>query len=271
MSTGMIEHKTLADDPSQTYYLYVPDGGGIGAKLFVSVHGISRNAEEHAALFAPFAEQYGVVMVVPLFDSSRFPDYNCLGREGQGQRSDYALERIVADAGRLTGANTDAIYLFGYSAGGQFAHRFVMAWPERIKRCVIGAAGWYTFPDPVLAYPQGIGAFPDLPGVHPVPERFLQVPTCIVVGELDTERTASLNQEPEIDAQQGLNRIERGERWARAMRTAAEARGIANEYRFATLPGSTHNFAKCMKLGRMGERVFEYLFEADRRCRITCE
>lgn len=257
----MIEYKTLADDPSLGYYLYVPAGGGSGSRLFVSVHGLSRNAEEHAALFAPFAERHGVVMVVPLFESGRFPDYNCLGREGQGARSDYALERIIDEAGSLTGTNTETIYLFGYSAGGQFAHRFVMAYPERVGRCVIGAAGWYTFPDPALAYPQGIGTFPDLPGVHPVPERFLQVPTHVVVGALDTQRTASLNQEPDIDARQGLHRVERGERWAQAMREAATAHGIVNEYRFLTLPDSTHSFAKCMKLGRMGERVFEFLFE----------
>ena len=56
----------LAGDAEQQYFLYVPPQGGAGAPVFVTVHGVSRNAEEHARRFKRLAKQYGVVLVAPV-------------------------------------------------------------------------------------------------------------------------------------------------------------------------------------------------------------
>jgi hypothetical protein len=42
------------------------------------------------------------------------------------------------------------------------------------------------------------------------PEKFLSVPACVFVGDGDVLRDNDLNQDPEVDAQQGMNRFERG-------------------------------------------------------------
>ncbi len=85
---GRVEERTLGGDPAQIYFLYVPSGVGEGAPLFVSMHGASRRAAEHATLLAPFAEQAGAVLVAPLFPRGRFPDYHsfseCVTRGGLG-------------------------------------------------------------------------------------------------------------------------------------------------------------------------------------------
>jgi poly(3-hydroxybutyrate) depolymerase len=258
---GQLLERTVEGHWGLNYYVYVPTAGGTQAKLFITVHGISRNAKEHAELLAPWAEQYGVVLVSPLFSAEEYPDYICMGREGLGLRSDHALEAVVAEVGNMTGASTESLYLFGYSGGGQFAHRFMMAYPERVERLVVGAAGWYTFPDGGLPYPQGIIPDGSLPGVVMEPERFLSVPVSVIVGASDTERTSSLNQEPAIDAQQGTNRVERGRTWLEAMRGSALACGLNTEYRFGTLPGVGHSFAQCMGRGQMGRQIFRFLFE----------
>ncbi|WP_282937323.1 alpha/beta fold hydrolase [Paenibacillus sp. RC67] len=260
MIQGELMERTLKTDPLLSYYLYVPKGIESGAPIFITVHGISRNAAEHANRLAPFAEQYGVVLVAPMYDKSRFPDYNCLGREGQGERSDRALDRILEEVGALTEAATDKVYLFGYSGGGQFAHRYALAYPERVECLVVGAAGWYTFPDHSFEYPQGIGSFPGLEDVEMDPDRFLNIPTCVLVGEADTERGTSLNQDAAVDAQQGLNRVERGLSWLTAIRAAAHQRGLDTRYHYETLPQSTHSFARCMTKGGLGHRVFEFMF-----------
>ena len=72
---GQVVQRSLQGDPTQRYFTYVPQKGGQGARLIVSVHGISRNAEENAVGFARRAERYGVVLVAPLFPAERFPDY----------------------------------------------------------------------------------------------------------------------------------------------------------------------------------------------------
>lgn len=257
---GVVSKRILGDATRQPYFLYVPQRGGANAPVFVTVHGISRNAREHAERFASFAERYGVVLIAPYFSKDRFPDYQRLGRKGKGERADLALDRIVDEVGRLTGAQAGKLFLFGYSGGAQFVHRYTLAHPERVAKVVLGAPGWYTFPDPTVKYPKGIAQAKSLPGVAFDPSGFLAIPTCVLVGERDVRQDVALNKSPKIEQQQGATRLERGEHWIAAMTRAAEAQGLKTSYTFHTLPRSRHSFTQSMRRGRMGEMVFDCLF-----------
>ena len=258
--TGQVLHMTLRSNPDQQYLLYLPTTGPKDAPIFVTVHGISRNVEEHATRFAPYAERYRVVLVAPYFPKKNFPDYQRLGRVGQGDRADQVLQKIVTEVGELTGARSDKLYLFGYSGGAQFVHRYMLAFPERVAKLVVGAAGWYTFPDPHLSYPKGIKPSPQLPGDAFVADEFLQVPACVVVGKQDVNREANLDQAPGIDRHQGYTRVERGRNWIAAMQKAAREKGYATPYVFRTVPRTAHSFTQSMRRGKMGDMVFECLF-----------
>ncbi len=259
-AAGVVLKRILGDATRQRYFLYVPQRGGANAPVFVTVHGISRNAREHAERFASFAERYGVVLIAPYFSKDRFPDYQRLGRMGKGERADLALDRIVDEVGRLTGAQTGKLFLFGYSGGAQFVHRYTLAHPERVAKVVLGAPGWYTFPDPSVKYPKGIAQAKSLPDVAFDPTDFLTIPTCVLVGERDMRQDVALNKSPKIARQQGVTRLERGEHWIAAMTRAAEAQGLKTSYTFHTLPRSRHSFTQSMRRGKMGEMVFDCLF-----------
>ncbi|MCB1777775.1 MAG: alpha/beta hydrolase [Candidatus Competibacteraceae bacterium] len=257
---GVVQH-WLKTDPAQTYYLYVPPGISGNAPVLVVVHGVSRNAEEQARRFRRLARQYGVVLVAPLFPTDRFADYQRLGLTGQGERSDQALQAIVAEARQQTGV-TGRLYLFGYSGGGQFVHRYAMAHPEQVAAVAIGAAGWYTFIDPQLRFPRGL-KISRRTGVRFRPKRFLRIPMAVFVGEHDIRRgkdRPELRQTGRVDAQQGLTRLERGNRWIDAMRAAARDRGLDTPYHYEVLPHAAHSFATSMKRGKLGVRVFDFLF-----------
>ena len=263
-STGAIPRqqivrRSLRSNPSQEYLLYLPRSSSVGAPVFVTAHGISRNVEEHAALFAPFAEQHGVVLVAPAFTEQGNDDYQRLGRAGRGSRSDVALEDILDEVQRLTGAATGKFCLFGYSGGAQFAHRFTLAHPDRIERAIIGAAGWYLFPDSGTPYPYGLGASAELPDLRFDPDRFLRVPILVVVGGADTG-SKNLRQGADLDRQQGTTRVERAERWAQAMRREAQARGLEPRVSCVQVPGIGHSFGQLMREGGLGERVFGFMF-----------
>jgi pimeloyl-ACP methyl ester carboxylesterase len=154
------------------------------------------------------------------------------------------------------------LYLFGYSGGGQFVHRYTLAHPERVAAVAIGAAGWYTFPDESQDYPWGIRETAALPGARFDPESFLRVPACVLVGENDTRRDRELNQSHRLDRQQGQTRLERGRRWVDAMRAAARARGLDTAYRFEVLPDSAHSFTRSDRHGKITARAFRCLFSA---------
>lgn len=263
LQTGVVIDRTVDQDHEQHYFLYIPRQGGAGARVFISVHGISGNAREHADRFAPFAERYGVVLIAPFFPRKRFSDYQCLTRcspKTTNRRADHALQRIVAEVENLTGAKTGRLYLFGYSGGGQFVHRYAMVYPSQVVRYVVGAAGWYTFPDPTVKYPRGIKARVDLPDIQFDPRRFLAVPATVLVGEWDVHAGTALNTSPRIKRQQGATRLERGKRWVQAMTEAARRCHMEPRFEFQTLPKSGHSFRRSMTRGNMGAVVFARLF-----------
>lgn len=247
------------------YYLHRPAGDVEGAPVIVAVHGISRNAREQARAFGSHAARQGFVTVAPHFSPTRFPAYQRLGRCRHGPRAapDLALAGILDHVRASTGADTSRVFLFGFSGGAQFAHRFALCSPGRVKAMVLGSAGWYTFPDTSEPFPRGIGRAPlaqgwDLAGM-------LRVPTLVVVGDRDTHRDGAFNTSPRLDTQQGRNRIERGARWAAAMQQAADRAGLGPRFSFATLPGCGHSFAQCAAEGGLVPAALEFFLTATRR------
>jgi pimeloyl-ACP methyl ester carboxylesterase len=228
--------------------------------MFVAVHGISRNAPAQANLFATYAEAAGAVLVAPTFAADRFPDYQRLGRARRGARADEVLHSIVEEAAWLTGAASAQIYLFGYSGGAQFAHRYTMAYPDRVARAVAASAGWYTFPTPKRRFPYGLRPTTDLPGVRLDPERFLRVPIAVLVGE-DDGTDENLRHTARLDAEQGATRVERARNWVAAMHEAAATYHVPAQVTFEQVAGNDHSFELFMTRGRLGDRVFETLFD----------
>lgn len=260
IASGQVLDRTLANGSKARYFLYVPPSVSPHPPLFVTVHGISRNAREHAKLFASFADQYGVVVLAPLFPAQTFEDYQRLGRREDAEHAGQVLEAMVDEVGKLTGAKTERFFLFGYSGGGQFAHRYAMAHPERVAAYAVGAAGWYTFPDLQLPYPLGLKPSKSWPTMEMVPKRFLAIPATVLVGERDTRLDAALRKTRKVNGQQGESRMERGLRWVAAMRQAAQDQGLTGSFDFVALPKCGHSFRHCMQRGNMGGFVFERLF-----------
>jgi poly(3-hydroxybutyrate) depolymerase len=257
---GRILHRVLPTDARQQYLLYVPTRIARGAPILVTVHGISRNVEEHASLFAPYAEEHGVVLVAPFFTGHRNVGYQRLSQGRFGQRADLALNAIVHEVAAATGADGRRFRLFGFSGGAQFAHRYVLAHPERVISAAIGAAGWYTFPDERTPYPYGLGRSAERSDLRLDPARFLHVPIAVFVGEEDTAGGESLRRNTLVDRQQGTTRLERARRWVDAMNQAARSRGLPSPASCQEVPGIEHSFRQFMQQGGLGDRVFAALF-----------
>ena len=267
-NSGQMLVRYLAKDPRQQYFLYVPELVRPGAKVMVVVHGISRNAREQVQHFSCLAKERGVFVVGPSFPRDRFPDYQRLGLHGRGERSDLTVRKILAEVARLTGADVRRIYLFGYSGGGQFVHRYAMAYPQGVAAAAIGAAGWYTFPDFSARYPRGLKLSAEAPVVSFQEKEFLKIPMAVFVGERDFRRGTELKRSRAVDRQQGLTRIERGYRWIKAMEASARNHGLSTRYEFKVLSRTGHSFVDGMRRGGMGEKVFDFLFGTSRQWEI---
>ena len=230
-------------------FAYVPERARDGAPLLVAIHGISRDAHEQARAFESLAEACGWVLLAPEFGEKRHADYQRLGRTGRGPRADHALESLIEHCGERFSLTFGPRYLFGYSAGGQFVHRYVMAHPERVDAAVVGAPGWFTFPDPKRAYPYGLRVGHELPGVRMSPREFLRTPVLLLVGSRDSERDPSLRQTRRVDRLQGHDRLERAVRWSEAMNGLARRRELPEPVRLQVLKGAGHDFGESCAAG----------------------
>ena len=247
------------------YYLHRPPGNLEGAPVLVSVHGISRNAGQHARAFGSQAARLGFVTIAPRFAHADFPGYQRLGhcRSGRASTPDAALEEILDEVKAATGADTSRVFLFGFSGGAQFAHRFALCTPERVRGLVLGSAGWYTFPDTGQPFPRGIGAAPLTHGLDIL--RLLRIPALVTVGDRDILRDGAFNASRTLDLQQGRNRVERGQRWVDAMREAARRAGVRGRFSFQALHSCGHNFRQCVETGGLVPLALEFFVENSRR------
>lgn len=254
---GRVVLRALRSDPTQEYLVFIPSSGPDDARVMVTVHGTSRNVFEHVSLFAPGCEELGVMLVAPIFTSEQNKDYQRLGRRG-GCRSDFILNRCLAEAALLSGADVTQISLFGFSGGAQFAHRYVMAHPERVAKAVVVAAGWYTFPDHRQRYPYGIRPNRSFPDVNFNPERFLKIPIEVLVGARDVKST-NLRATERVNKQQGFTRVERARNWVKAMQTTAETYSLDSRVRLVEVPEIDHSFQEFCLQGGLVERAFTFL------------
>ncbi|MCK6371170.1 MAG: alpha/beta hydrolase, partial [Gammaproteobacteria bacterium] len=251
--------RVLRADAGLEYLVYVPSTAMRNGPLCVTIHGVSRNADQHARLLAGYAEACGAVLVAPIFNVEQYPDYQRLGRRGRGKRADMALNMIVAEVAATTGAAGDKVHLFGFSGGAQFANRYFMAHPHRVAAAVLASAGWYTLPEPTRRFPHGTRMNNKLPDLRFDAEEFLGVPVTVMVGASDHGQQG-LRRAPRLDREQGTSRVERARRWVAAMRAAALQHHLECRVSYMELEHCNHSFSRSVLRGGLGEQAFRALF-----------
>ncbi len=261
LQPGKIHQRTITGMSQMNYFVYFPETCRDDNRILYTIHGISRNAEEHIQGFISQAERCGAILVAPLFPEEHFPRYQRLGTSVQLERADMAFEHVRQDVHEWLGFPPAPMRMFGFSGGGQFVHRYAMFYPGRVARMVLAAPGWYTFPDPDRKYPFGLKSTKDWPQLTFSLGKFLQIPTMVMTGEEDDLRDKDLNKSREIDSFQGLNRVERAERWVNANRNLARSYDISADFRLETVPNASHAYGSYLGHPPFSEQIFDFLFE----------
>lgn len=240
--TGQIYAKTAGASALGCFF-YSPKKLDLSRRPLVCVHGISRNAIEHVYAFRQRADEEGFAIIAPLFDQREYRGYQTLGSKN-GWNALVAFDGLLDEIAAESGAKS--VDIFGFSGGGQFAHRLAMARPARVGALAIASAGWYTFPGDDARYPRGqAGKRP--PGADEA--AFLAIPMLVTVGSDDLVRDATLRQGRRLNAQQGVDRVDRARNWTAAVNDAARARGLLPPVVHAELQGAAHSFTECVAAG----------------------
>jgi pimeloyl-ACP methyl ester carboxylesterase len=261
LQAGKIHHRVIDGMSQMRYFVYIPESDPGTNKIIYTIHGISRNAEEHIQGFIAQAEKQKIILVAPLFLKEAFPRYQQLGTNMQQERADMAFDHVLQDVHECLGLTPAPMRMFGFSGGGQFVHRYAMFYPKRVARMALAASGWYTFPDPDRKYPYGLKPTRSWPKLFFKLEKFLSIPTVVMSGEEDDLRDKDLNKAREIDSFQGLNRIERAERWVSANRNLARSYDITADFRLEIVPNASHAYESFLAHPPFTEQVFSFLFD----------
>jgi predicted peptidase len=195
---GHVPLRALACEPRVSYALYIPptrydvDPNPTKLPLLIWVHGTGR--KWHALYedeMVSFADQMPCAILAPLFPAgldgpNDLDSYKIL--HSSSLRSDQALLEILDEvAARWPGIRTDKVFLKAFSGGGQFAHRFLYLYPERLAAISVGAPGRVTLLDFSKNWPQGVANTKTLFDREVVLENIRKVPIQLVVGSEDNK------------------------------------------------------------------------------------
>jgi pimeloyl-ACP methyl ester carboxylesterase len=221
--------------------------------VVVSVHGVSRNSAEHLEQMRA-ALRDDVAIVAPHFDAGAFPHYQRLGLGFAERRADLWLDASLAALAVETDLETTRFHLFGFSGGAQFAHRYALLNPGRVRAMQLAAAGYYTYLDENVPWPRGLSRAP-LGGQMSLNRNFfLRIPIDIYVGDEDTDRDPALRKGRAIDAQQGPDRRSRAVAWCTHLRGLQAKLGLAPAG-VTVLDRVGHDFDLACDVGCIGHRV----------------
>jgi poly(3-hydroxybutyrate) depolymerase len=179
-------------DPRFSYCLYVPRSRmpeGAPPRLLVAIHDTLRNNQLLRDQFADFAEASNSLVIAPLFpaglgSAEELDNYKYL--RFRDIRFDELLLRMTAEVAARYGVDDARFFLFGFSGGAHFVHRFLYVHPERVAAAVVAAPGSVTLPIDDYPWWAGVADFERIFGRPLDWDRMRQVPIHLVVGANDT-------------------------------------------------------------------------------------
>lgn len=238
---GCFLYKTKASHFSIPVYYYLPDQLDANTTVVFAMHGEQRNAEDYRNDWRKIYDRKGsnnpnFILLAPQFEQKWFPkapgynlgnlfteDLNTLNPQNQWAFTE--IENIFKFVKTRTQISATNYYLYGHSAGAQFVHRMVIFMPNaHIKKAVAAEAGSYTIPDTGTVYPCGLkkSTGDSLPSVDL--KTSFSTPMTIILGTKDNRPLSRKHDTYSCDAQQGSDRLSRGEDFYTKVKSIAENR-----------------------------------------------
>ena len=146
---GVIHTQNPANETLH-YHVYFPEREFQNERLPVLVCVAGLGAKGSIYRDDPAWRQYcdnrGFVMIAPSFRFDKQDWNNKQSFQYPKVWSGDALFQIIREVGKIKAVDIGRIYLFGFSAGAQFVHRFALLYPDNVPAAAAIAAGGYTYP-----------------------------------------------------------------------------------------------------------------------------
>lgn len=263
---GRSEFEVDFDGTELNLWVYKPDNY-IGDGFILLLHGASRAAEAYRDNARGFAREYGRLVVVPEFDSRRFPGrryqfggvFRQDGSFADLEEQTYAyIPKIVDHIRQREGEPELPWILLGFSAGGQFVARMSAFLDTDAERLVAMAPGSTMFPTREMDFGLGFGGLPEEFSNDERIRRYLALPITVSIGTADIE-SGALPTGRAFD--QGVHRYARNLRWFNTAMELAFERDWEFNWRLVLHHGAGHPPVEMFDHPQIGNSLFGHRLE----------
>ncbi|MFT4803897.1 MAG: pimeloyl-ACP methyl ester carboxylesterase [Psychroserpens sp.] len=251
---GYFEYASFNSKVLKVYY-HVPLNINSDTKILFIFHGNGRNAKDYRDAMVAKANQYNFIVITPEFSNVNFPggdtynlgnvfidgDNPSLSTLNPEEEWTFSIIEPLFDYVKQNINNNSLTYhLYGHSAGGQVAHRFLMYKPNaRYDHVVASASGWYTATDLDVVFPYGFVESPL--ETTSLSDLFLKK-LIIQIGSLDNDPNASALRHNEFADLQGLHRLERAKYFFNKAALLATTNNLECQWEFHINEGADHRY-----------------------------
>lgn len=253
-------YSPLSDKPIMIHY-YIPKRENIKElPVLYSMHGAERSGKIQRDAWKYFAEAYGFIVLAPQYSKEYYleNDYQFAGIY------ESKNSPIIRDKANWTFNSIEAIFdffkhetenksqkysIFGHSAGAQFIHRSLLAFPEaRINTAVIANPGTWTFllkegikghDNITYGWPYSIK---DTPFTEKgILESFFKKNIYVQIGTADTDLSGPNVPSDAPSIAQGIHRYERAINFYNHSENLALNQGLDFNFKLAEVKGVGHS------------------------------
>ena len=224
------------------------------------IHGNSRDVERYINLWLEPSKDKNVILVAPHFTRSNYSNFGTLqiarssGKilKNQSNNLKNSLSLFFTYFKNKYNLQTSTYSIFGFSAGSQFAHRYLLFSDDiQVDRVVLGSAGWYTFLNNE-PYPYGMR---NMPIERERYEWYLSREVLFILGAKDNDPNHESLNNSKGAKQQGSNRFERGQNYFKNLVIFSEENEIAFRWRYKVIDDLDHSTSA------ISENAFPFLLE----------
>lgn len=224
-SASAREISVPANGERPAFWVFVPAGPNVPRVAVIALHGMGQKGDAIGGQLMPFAQARNWVIIAPTLDYGEWREPDLLAKSEA--RIVRQVMDVIAHVRDDAGVSIAPRFLtFGFSRGAQTATRLGMIYPDRVIGVGAASAGTYTLPTRTVPSPSGPVPAPFPFGSEGIEQKLgrpvvldavRKVSYWIGVGELDSKDADVPRQ---WDTYQGKNRLERAERFARAVQDA---------------------------------------------------
>ena len=248
------------DKPDVEILYRLPKEIDENTKVIFIIHGNSRDVERYINLWLEPSKDKNVILVAPHFTRSNYSNFGTLqiarssGKilKNQSNNLKNSLSLFFTYFKNKYNLQTSTYSIFGFSAGSQFAHRYLLFSDDiQVDRVVLGSAGWYTFLNDE-PYPYGMR---NMPIERERYEWYLSREVLFILGAKDNDPNHESLNNSKGAKQQGSNRFERGQNYFKNLVIFSEENEIAFRWRYKVIDDLDHSTSA------ISENAFPFLLE----------